>query len=756
MRTVLIDNHDSFTANLAQLIGEVTGEYPVVVANDAMPFSELPLDRVDAIVLSPGPGRPDRPTDVGLTAAAVRSATIPMFGVCLGHQSLAHEHGGRVTHAPVPVHGGVDAVHHTGAGLFAGLPSPFRAVRYHSLHVAEVPAAFEVVARSRDGVVMGIRHRQLPRWGVQFHPESICSEHGARLVANLRDEALAWWRQQGARQRPRVQRPAPVRAVTPPPPGAERSFRGPMSSPGSAAGRSLRGPVSSPGFELHAVPIAYGVDAAATYDALFAASPAAFWLDSATAAVGRGQWSFLGDASGPHAEAISYDLERGIVTVEAAGAVITHHVDILTYLEQEMERRRIDVLPDDDGSFPPLIGGYVGYLGYEVKRDAGATTHHPASTPDAGFVFADRLLAVDHRRDVVWAVALSRQDTRAAAQSWIAEVTDQLQQVTADDAGREEPARAPEPVDLPVRWRHGSDRYLQLIEACQQLIVDGESYELCLTDSATVAVDVDPVVTYHELRRINPAPHGALLRFAGLSVLSSSPERFLHIAADGTVEARPIKGTRARAEDPLCDAALADDLALSDKDRAENLMIVDLLRNDLGSVCAVGSVTVPELFGVESYATVHQLVSSVRGQLRDDVSAVGCVRAAFPGGSMTGAPKRRSMEILDRLEEGPRGVYSGALGYLSLSGEVDLSIVIRSLVVEPGRVTLGAGGAIVARSDPWSEVEEVATKAGPLLAALARVVEADSRPREDDPVPAEPTTVPGRPTADRPAVPTPS
>ena len=202
-------------------------------------------------------------------------------------------------------------------------------------------------------------------------------------------------------------------------------------------------------------------------------------------------------------------------------------------------------------------------------------------------------------------------------------------------------------------------------------------------------------------------------------MLSTSPERFLRVGAGGRVESKPIKGTRPRGRDPRQDRALAAELLGSEKERAENLMIVDLVRNDLGRVAELGSVEVPELFSVETYETVHQLVSTVtRPAARPERPRCDCVRAAFPGGSMTGAPKLRTMEIIDRLEGGPRGVYTGALGYLSLTGAADLSIVIRTLVVTPREVRFGVGGAIIALADAAAEIEETRVKARALLAAL--------------------------------------
>jgi anthranilate/para-aminobenzoate synthase component I len=269
-----------------------------------------------------------------------------------------------------------------------------------------------------------------------------------------------------------------------------------------------------------------------------------------------------------------------------------------------------------------------------------------------------------------------------------------------------------------VIWRHDRPAYLDAIAASQAAIARGDAYQICLTNEARVSDPGDPLETYLRLREANPAPFGGFMRAAGVTIASCSPEQFLRLDADGTVTTRPIKGTRPRGDDAAHDARLAAELASDEKERAENLMIVDLMRNDLGRVARLGSVDVAGLFAVESFASVHQLVSTVTAELAEGRDAVDLLTAAFPAGSMTGAPKYSAMSILHALERGPRGAYSGAFGWIGADGALDLAMIIRTIVFAHDEARIGTGGGITALSRPDEEVAETLLKAAPLLAAF--------------------------------------
>jgi para-aminobenzoate synthetase len=705
MRTLLIDNYDSFTYNLFHYLAEVNGREPEVVVNDDPRWRPERLAEFDNVVLSPGPGHPERRADFGFCREVLERGGLPVLGVCLGHQGIAALYGGRVRRAPEPVHGRVSPVLHDGTGLFAGLPSPFPAVRYHSLAVDLLPEQLEATAWTPDGVLMGLRHRSRPQWGVQFHPESIGSQHGRELLANFRDlTGRSTDRRSTDRRRTGRRRvPTPAATTRAPAPNPDRPELDRPELP--RPGRGLRVLVRT---------LATRWDDESAYDQLFRGGEHAYWLDSSRPDAGLGRFSVMGDAGGPLGRTAQADVTTGTVTVRSAGAAgavesaETVRGAFLDWLERDLAALRTET-PELPCGFAL---GWVGYLGYELKAECGGDAAHRSTEPDALLVFSDRGLVLDHATGSSHLLALAEDGEETTARAWL----DRAERRLADVAGRPaRPAEPPAPV-AELRLRHGQQAYLELIDACLEQIAAGESYEVCLTNLVEADWAADPWQSYRWLRRSSPAPFAALLQFGGVQVLSSSPERFLAVGADRVAESRPIKGTRPRGATAPQDRALAAELLASEKDRAENLMIVDLVRNDLGRCAEVGSVEAGDILRVETYARAHQLVSTVRARLRADSSPVACVRAAFPPGSMTGAPKRRTMRIIDRLEGGPRGVYSGAIGYFSLTGAVDLSVVIRTAVLTPGRLSYGVGGAVIALSDPQAEVEETAVKAAPLLA----------------------------------------
>ncbi len=598
MKTLIIDNYDSFTFNLAQAIASISGTAPLVVRNDELSWEDLNRLEFDNVVISPGPGTAEDPLDFGICRRVIEELDKPILGVCLGHQGICVTFGGSIQRAPEPVHGRATRIFHNGDALFEDVPDGFRAVRYHSLTVASLPECLERIAWSDDGQIMAVRHKLRPVWGLQFHPESVLTAHGETILRNfLRMSAR---RKLFTRKLPLDMEPAVV-------------FR-----------------------------------------TLFAGQPCAFWLDN-----WAGRFSYLGSGSPAN------DLPARATEIPA------------------------------DLPFP-FQGGWVGSISYENEPR---------------FIFVDRFAAIDREHNVLWLVSRDARDEKDAAAGWFDECEARL---------RAAPAPSQRRISPPPQFEFAipPDDYRRRIESCLDAIRAGQSYEICLTNQLRGRTSTDPLDYYENLRRTNPAPYAAFLQYPDLAVACSSPELFLNITPDGHVMSKPIKGTARRSSNPAQDRRFRRQLS-GEKNRAENLMIVDLVRNDLGRVCRTGSVRVTRLMDIETFETVHQMVSTIEGDLRPDVSAIDCIRAAFPPGSMTGAPKIRTMEIIRRLEAGPRGIYSGCIGFLSVTGAATFNVVIRTAVFADGEVTIGAGGAVVAQSDAALEWDELTLKTEALVRAFA-------------------------------------
>ena len=502
------------------------------------------------------------------------------------------------------------------------------------------------------------------------------------------------------------------------------------------------------------------------------------WLDSALpagappAASRRAAWSVLAVSDGPFAARLRHQERVAHVTV--SGSAVRWFGPSRTE-----DRLAFAVLDDLLYATPtldePVPGcafalGWVGFLGYELGREVDGPDRTADGHADADLRFVDRAVLV-HADGPAWAVAMVDDDAPTASRAnraWLAEVR---ASTTRDDVPAASPGlpaggatddvvvvgRVPAASVVPVadgRVREARGRvrragYELAVDACRHEIREGNAFQVCLTTAFAVP-DTEPALLsgssessgslgpsappshgddrylaeYRRVRAGDPVPFGAYLRWGDLRIASRSPERFLRIDADGGVLAEPIKGTRPRHPDPATDAATRAELAGSAKDRAENVMIVDLLRNDLLRTARPGTVHVERLCEVESYASVHQLVSTVAGVLPAGARRALVVRAAFPPGSMTGAPKRSATAIADRLEGAPRGVYSGVVGYFSASGAVDLSVAIRTLVTvlrPDGSVwsrSLGAGGAVTWSSTAADEADEVEAKTRSVLGGV--------------------------------------
>ncbi len=391
----------------------------------------------------------------------------------------------------------------------------------------------------------------------------------------------------------------------------------------------------------------------------------------------------------------------------------------------------------------PFGGGLVGAFGYGLAHaieNLNNSGKDHLNLPHMIFMVADEVLTMDHKTGQAWVTVTGRGSTTSDARQQASKLQSRflkrlnnfaeknldevvsvqtIEQLAKTLPPRDNNANSPmEAFSLPLAGHFDRSAYTQAVQKCRDHIFRGDIFEVCLTHQLEASFTGSSWALYQILRHINPAPFAAWLKFPDFQVASASPERFLKLNAQRLAESRPIKGTRARGKTAAQDQEQALSLASSEKDRAENVMIVDLVRNDLGKVCRQGSVTVPEMLVVEKYSTVFQLVSTVQGILNQDLDAFDLVRACFPGGSMTGAPKIEAMQIIDSLEPVTRGLYSGAIGYIDASGVMDLNIIIRTMLCQDNRVTFGIGGAIVADSDPLEEYRETLDKAQALVDAL--------------------------------------
>lgn len=770
---LLIDHYDSFTYNLYDMLAQLTVEPPLVVAKDA--FDSWDSDKwkdIDGIILSPGPGSPQDQPDFSKQAIQCNTR-LPILGVCLGHQLLALEYGATVDKAPIPIHGQDHLIRQQNhkndfdetkkMGLFHDLPAGFRAVRYHSLAATNLPNELRVTATSSDSVIQGIQHKEYPHYGVQFHPESIGTQYGMGLLENFCKIVLE--------NKKEIKKGKSKQPTTKTKVRDERS----MPSRFEVLIHAVEG--------LNADTI---IEPTEIFEAIYASESHSIWLDSSSAqSSGRGTLDIMaapnsdedileyylgGNETTDILSQLQEELYGGFSAPDSLG-LVSNDSDDIQYVQ------------DTNLTWPPFDyrGGYLGFLGYEVRHDTqrflqqqeyndNLSSNHlhrsvNSSIPTAAFFLARKSFVYHHPTHTWYLVGLveNGDNEKDEILEWMRKGSALISSLGINKEGRirSQEGNVQESLQLEETLAVVPNRpkktYEENIADCHELIRLGESYELCLTNQleAQTPKALSPWHLYRRLRLRNPAPYSSYVcwnmenpgnetpKKASFAICSSSPERFMSVQRKTDhpcgppylqAEAKPIKGTSARVEpqNGVClteserreDERRARSLEISLKNRAENLMIVDLLRNDMSRVCKIGSVHVAKLMAIESFATVHQMVSTIRGTLADDTTSIDLLRASFPGGSMTGAPKIRTMELLEDLEQNvDRGPYAGSLGYLSVNGCMDMNIIIRSAVVTPSddggrKIAIGAGGAITALSETQDEYDEMLLKARAVVQAV--------------------------------------
>ncbi len=667
----LLDNHDSFTYNLYQYFGEL-GEHIIVKRHDEITITAIEAMHPDLIVISPGPCTPSE-SPLSLAILQRFKGQIPILGVCLGHQAIGQYFGGKVVQAIRPIHGKTAFIRHDQQGVFTDLVNPLEVTRYHSLIIERctLPEELVITAESEDGEIMGIRHVSLPIEGVQFHPEAILTQSGHQLLKNALQNAKIW---------------------------------------------NLK---NSPSPWI-VKPLSLSITPCHLFTA-FKEKPSPFFLDSGNDYKELGRYSYMG--ASPFLEATAYPNQLELYWAKRS------HQEIVPLQKSES----LNFLNDSQSKYHllhspfPFSGGAVGYFSYDLKDELESLpdgTTDDLNLPLWRFNWYDGIVIYDHVQQKYWITACGIDEDGICHTDLAQERLTDLEEILYAFVSCEQHSDLDH--IMPVLNHSLSTivpsvshaQYLKDLKRVIEYIYAGDIYQANLTQRFSMVWEGDPWQLYAQLHQQNPAPFAAFLPYSDFQILCSSPERFIRIQMDGQIETRPIKGTRPRGKSTSDDQRQAFELQNSSKDRAELTMIVDLERNDLGRICEFGTVKVPDLIQLEKYPTVWHLASTITGQLRRDLKPSDIIQAVFPGGSITGAPKIRAMEIIEELEIFKRGLYTGSIGYMGFDGAWDFNIVIRTILLKNGKAYIHVGGGIVADSIPESEYNETLDKAKALFRVL--------------------------------------
>ena len=667
----LLDNHDSFTYNLYQYFGEL-GEDILVKRHDEITITAIEAMHPDLIVISPGPCTPSE-SPLSLAIIQRFMGQIPILGVCLGHQAIGQYFGGKVVQAIRPIHGKTAFIRHDQQGVFTDLVNPLEVTRYHSLIIERctLPEELVITAESEDGEIMGIRHVSLPIEGVQFHPEAILTQSGHQLLKNALQNAKMWNLQNS---------PSPWIVK----------------------------------------PLSLSITPCHLFTA-FKEKPSPFFLDSGNDYKELGRYSYMG--ASPFLEATAYPNQLELYWVKRS------HQETIPLQKSES----LNFLNDSQCKYHllhspfPFSGGAVGYFSYDLKDELESLpdgTTNDLNLPLWRFNWYDGIVIYDHVQQKYWITACGIDEDGIChtdlAQERLTDLEEMLYSFVPSEQ-LNEPEHVMPVLNHPLSTIVPSvshAQYLKDLKRVIEYIYAGDIYQANLTQRFSMVWEGDPWQLYAQLHQQNPAPFAAFLPYSDFQILCSSPERFIRIQMDGQIETRPIKGTRPRGKSTSDDQQQAFELQNSSKDRAELTMIIDLERNDLGRICEFGTVKVPDLIQLEKYPTVWHLASTITGQLRRGLKPSDIIQAVFPGGSITGAPKIRAMEIIEELEIFKRGLYTGSIGYMGFDGAWDFNIVIRTILLKNGKAYIHVGGGIVADSIPESEYNETLDKAKALFRVL--------------------------------------
>lgn len=810
-RVLFVDAYDSFSANIAVLLRRLLRVDVVTIKVDAKPDCVAPgaetlqcfLQDFDAIVLGPGPGNPINSSDIGLFPLVWKDAAqaqIPVLGICLGFQSLCVNFGLPISRLELPCHGHAKTVQHCNDDIFEG-SGEVTATCYNSLglrmtippitpdisrptssassrsyasdlciDVVSTDATadterdaesyglpgvpFRILAYDGDGYVMAIRHQSLPFWGLQFHPES-CKSNAAC------DKLLkAWWAR--VQSHNSKHRSGHSRQLRPVPESQHQLDTAQVPSPlaSSPIVGLLRSLTASIDQTTHYKTLPLTFDRQQLADLCYSLSPVG--SEAMLESTKRGRFSIFGL---PHESTWHLTFQKGKLCVSSHQEMIQHQEPLLQDTMQLIEAFLSSMLVTEGAREIPFWGGFTGFYSYEAGLDllevSTADAHSSRTVPEISLMWVDRSIVVDHQEKTMTIQTIRRSDD-----IWLEQMIVKINAIAQEPAPKQGVnsfrSQAVVSRDTSFPSHH---KYISKIRSCQSSLHAGDSYELCLTTSATVSSQTQPYTLYTSLQQTNPAPYATNLHLLNTHIISSSPEQFLSWSRnDPSLDMKPMKGTIPKSA-IINTVQKAREMLLNPKEEAENLMIADLIRHDLHSALGLdGHVTVEKLFEVVETESLYQLTSHIRGHIpmpaeatekerRLQIMRAGhrALRTALPAGSMTGAPKKRSCELLRSLERRNRGVYSGVIGYFDVGGGGEWSVGIRcafshdredtceegiSSEDQPGvnatgkkqksealgdggrhskKWYIGAGGAITVLSDEEAEWDEMRAKMDSVL-----------------------------------------